>query len=70
MSEPRQKMVRFGQSLVASRHGLNGVGVHVAAVLKERRAALGVIDSFKVPRDLAGSESGFRQGQLARIRRG
>ena len=80
MSEPLEKMVRFGQSMdffdaaevgrsvfyedlgqVASRDGLEGVGDHVAAVLKERRPALVVIDSFKALRDLADSESGFRQ---------
>jgi circadian clock protein KaiC len=79
LSEPLEKIIRFGQSLdffdaaavgrsvfyedlglVASRDGLAGVGDHIAGVLKERRPALVVIDSFKALHVLADGEAGFR----------
>ena len=80
LSEPLEKIVRFGQTLdffdaaavgksvfyedlgqVAGRAGLAGVGDHVAAVLKDRRPGLVVIDSFKALRVLADGDAGFRQ---------
>jgi len=80
LSEPLEKIIRFGQTLeffdaaaigrsvfyedlgqVAGRTGLTGVGDHVAAVLRERRPGLVVIDSFKALRALADSDAGFRQ---------
>lgn len=80
LSEPLEKIVRFGQTLdffdagavgrsvfyedlgqVAARDGLPGVGDHVAAVLRERRPRLIVIDSLKALRSLAGSDREFRQ---------
>jgi circadian clock protein KaiC len=80
LSEPLEKIVRFGQTLdffdaaavgksvfyedlgqVAGRAGLAGVGDHVAAVLKERRPGLVVIDSFKALHALADGDAGFRQ---------
>jgi circadian clock protein KaiC len=80
LSEPLEKIIRFGQSLdffdaaavgksvfyedlghVAGRAGLAGVGDHVAAVLKERRPGLVVIDSFKALHALADGDAGFRQ---------
>ncbi len=80
LSEPLEKIIRFGQTLdffdaaavgksvfyenlgqVASRGGLAGVGDHVAAVLKERRPGLVVIDSFKALHALADGDAGFRQ---------
>ena len=79
LSEPLEKIIRFGQTLeffdaaavgrsvfyedlgqVASRDGLAGVGDHVAAVLKQRRPGLVVIDSFKALHALADSDAGFR----------
>ena len=79
LSEPLEKIVRFGQTLsffdaaavgrsvfyedlgqVASRDGLPGVGNHVAAVLKQRRPGLVVIDSFKALHALAGGDAEFR----------
>jgi circadian clock protein KaiC len=80
LSEPLEKIVRFGQTLdffdaaavgksvfyedlgqVAGRAGLAGVGDHVAAVLKDRRPGLVVIDSFKALRVLADGDAEFRQ---------
>ncbi len=80
LSEPLEKIIRFGQALdffdataigrsvfyedlgqVASRDGLAGVGDHVAAVLKDRRPGLVVIDSFKALRVLADGDAGFRR---------
>jgi circadian clock protein KaiC len=80
LSEPLEKILRFGQTLsffdasavgrsvfyedlglVASRDGLAGVGDHVAAVLKQRRPGLVVIDSFKALQVLAGDDAEFRQ---------
>jgi circadian clock protein KaiC len=80
LSEPLEKIIRFGQALdffdaaavgksvfyedlgqVAGRAGLAGVGDHVAAVLKDRRPGLVVIDSFKALRVLADGDAGFRQ---------
>jgi circadian clock protein KaiC len=80
LSEPLEKIIRFGQTLdffdaaavgksvfyadlgqVAGRDGLAGVGDHVAAVLKERRPGLVVIDSFKALHALAGGDAEFRQ---------
>jgi circadian clock protein KaiC len=80
LSEPLEKIVRFGQTLeffdaaavgrsvfyedlgqVASRDGLPGVGERVAAVLKDRRPGLIVIDSFKALHALPGGDSEFRQ---------
>jgi len=80
LSEPLEKIIRFGQALdffnaaavgksvfyqdlgqVAGRDGLAGVGDHVAAVLKQRRPGLIVIDSFKALHVLADSDAGFRQ---------
>ena len=79
LSEPLEKIIRFGQGLeffdaaavgrsvfyedlgqVAGRDGLAGVGDHVAAVLKQRRPGLVVIDSFKALRVLADGDAGFR----------
>ena len=79
LSEPLEKIIRFGQTLeffdaaavgrsvfyedlgqVAGRDGLAGVGDHVAAVLKQRRPGLVVIDSFKALHALADSDAGFR----------
>src|ERR1700761_5773216 len=78
MSEPLDKIVRFGQTLdffdtgavgqsvfyedlgqVASRDGLPGVDAHIAAVLRERRPGLVVIDSFKALHALAGDDREF-----------
>lgn len=80
LSEPLEKIIRFGQTLeffdaaaigrtvfyedlgqVASRDGLGGAGQHIAAVVKERRPRLIIIDSFKALHALADSDSGFRQ---------
>lgn len=80
LSEPLEKIVRFGQTLdffdaaavgrsvfyedlgqSASRDGLPGAGERVAAVLKERRPGLIVIDSFKALHALASSDREFRQ---------
>jgi circadian clock protein KaiC len=80
LSEPLEKIVRFGQTLdffdpaaigvsvfyqdlgqVADRDGLAGVGDHIAAVLRERRPGLVVIDSFKALRALADGDGAFRQ---------
>ena len=79
LSEPLEKIVRFGQTLgffdtsavgtsvfyedlglVAGRDGLAGVGDHVAAVLKQRRPGLVVIDSFKALRVLADGDGGIQ----------
>jgi circadian clock protein KaiC len=80
LSEPLEKIVRFGQTLdffdpaavgrsvfyedlgqVAARDGLSGVSDHVSGVLKERRPALVVIDSFKALRVLADDDGEFRR---------
>jgi circadian clock protein KaiC len=80
LSEPLEKIIRFGQTLeffdagaigksvfyedlgqVAGRSGLAGVGDHVAAVLRERRPGLVVIDSFKALHVLAAGDAAFRQ---------
>jgi circadian clock protein KaiC len=80
LSEPLEKIIRFGQTLdffdaaavgtsvfyedlgqVAGRSGLAGVGDHVAAVIKDRRPGLVVIDSFKALHALADGHGEFRQ---------
>jgi circadian clock protein KaiC len=80
LSEPLEKIIRFGQTLeffdaaaigrsvfyedlgqVASRDGLGGAGQHIAAVIKERRPRLVVIDSFKALHALADGDAAFRQ---------
>jgi circadian clock protein KaiC len=80
LSEPLEKIIRFGQTLsffdaaavgrsvfyedlgqMASLGGLAAVGDHVAAVLKERRPGLVVIDSFKALHALAGGDAEFRK---------
>jgi circadian clock protein KaiC len=80
LSEPLEKIIRFGQTLdffdaaavgrsvlyadlgkVASSGGLPGVGEHIAAVLRERRPGLVVIDSFKALHALASGTGEFRQ---------
>ncbi len=80
LSEPLEKILRFGQALsffdtsavgtsvfyedlglVVGRDGLAGVAGHVAAVLKQRRPGLVVIDSFKALRVLAAGDAEFRQ---------
>jgi circadian clock protein KaiC len=80
LSEPLEKILRFGQTLdyfdpaavgrsvfyedlgqVASRDGLAGVGERVAAVLRERRPGLIVIDSFKALHALADGDTEFRR---------
>ena len=80
LSEPLEKIVRFGQTLdffdtgavgrsvfyedlgqLASRDGLAGVGDHIAAVLKDRRPGLVVIDSLKALHALADSDGEFRR---------
>jgi circadian clock protein KaiC len=80
LSEPLDKIIRFGQTLdffdaaavgtsvfyedlgqVAIRAGLAGVGDHVAAVLRERRPGLVVIDSFKALHAVGDSDAGFRR---------
>jgi circadian clock protein KaiC len=80
LSEPLEKIVRFGQTLdffdaaavgrsvfyedlgqAAGRDGLTGVGERVAAVLKDRRPGLIIIDSFKALHALADGDSDFRQ---------
>ena len=80
LSEPLEKIVRFGQTLdffdteavgqsvfyedlgqAAIRDGLAGVGERIAAVLRERRPGLVVIDSFKALHALADGEASFRQ---------
>jgi circadian clock protein KaiC len=82
LSEPLEKIVRFGQTLeffdaaavgksvfyedlgqVAGRDGLAGVGDHIAAVLKDRRPGLVIIDSFKALHALADGDAGFRQAK-------
>ena len=79
LSEPLEKIIRFGQTLeffdatavgtsvfyedlghIAGRDGLPGVGDHIAAVLKQRRPGLVVIDSFKALHAPADSDAGFR----------
>jgi circadian clock protein KaiC len=80
VSEPLEKIVRFGQHLdffdraavgesvfyedlgaVVGTGGLAGITKRLAAVLKERRPGLIVIDSFKALHAFAGSNSEFRQ---------
>ena len=80
VSEPLDKIVRFGQGLdffdraavgrsvffedlgaVVATDGLNGVTKQIAAVLKERRPGLIVIDSFKALHAFAESEGEFRE---------
>ena len=80
LSEPLEKIIRFGQTLdffdpgavgtsvfyenlgqVAGRAGLAGVNDHLAAVLRDRRPGLVVIDSFKALHALAGGDAEFRQ---------
>lgn len=80
LSEPLEKIVRFGQALeffdaatigssvfyqdlgqVARQEGLAGVGERIAAVLRERRPGLIVIDSFKALHALPGGDADFRQ---------
>lgn len=79
LSEPLEKIIRFGQGLdyfdvaavgksvfyedlgqVAVRDGLAGVGDHLAAVLKQRRPGLVVVDSFKALHAVADSDGNFR----------
>jgi len=80
LSEPLEKIVRFGQSLeffdaaavgrsvfyedlgqIARRDGLTGVDERIAAVVRERRPGLIVIDSFKALHSLPGGDTEFRQ---------
>ena len=80
VSEPLEKIVRFGQNLdffdraavgesvfyedlgaVVGADGLTGVTKQIAAVLKERRPGLIVIDSFKALHAFAGSHRDFRE---------
>ena len=80
VSEPLEKIVRFGQNLdffdraavgesvfyedlgaVVGTGGLAGVTKQIAAVLKERRPGLVVIDSFKALHPFAGSHADFRE---------
>lgn len=80
LSEPLEKIVRFGQTLeffdaaaigksvfyedlgqVASQEGLTGVGERIAAVLRERRPGLIIVDSFKALHALPGGDTAFRQ---------
>ena len=80
VSEPLDKIVRFGQSLdffdpsavgksvcyedlgsTVSRDGLAGVTRQIAAVLRERRPGLVVIDSFKALHAFADSAGEFRR---------
>ncbi len=80
LSEPLEKIIRFGQTLeffdaaavgrsvfyedlgqVASRDGLAGVGERIAAVVRERRPCLIVIDSFKALHALTDSDTDFRK---------
>jgi circadian clock protein KaiC len=80
VSEPLEKIVRFGQNLdffdraavgkyvfyedlgaVVSTGGLASVTKQIAAVLKERRPRLVVIDSFKALHAFADSNGDFRE---------
>lgn len=80
MSEPLEKIIRFGQTLeffdasaigrsvfyedlgqIASHDGLAGVGERVAAVLRERRPGLIVVDSFKALHAISETDTEFRQ---------
>ena len=80
VSEPLEKIVRFGQNLdffdraavgesvfyedlgaVVGAGGLAGVTKQIAAVLKERRPGLVVIDSFRALHAFADSTGGFRE---------
>lgn len=80
VSEPLEKIVRFGQSLdffdgsavgssvfyedlgsTVSSAGLQGVTSQIAAVLRERRPGLVVIDSFKALHAFADSSGEFRR---------
>lgn len=80
LSEPLEKILRFGQTLeffdaaaigrsvfyedlgqTASEEGLDGVAERVAAVLRERRPGLIVIDSFKALHALPGGDPEFRR---------
>lgn len=80
VSEPLEKIVRFGQTLsffdvsaigrsvfyedlgqTVSREGLGGVAEQIAAVLKERRPGLVVVDSFKALQAFADGEADFRR---------
>jgi circadian clock protein KaiC len=80
LSEPLEKIVRFGQTLeffdagaigrsvfyedlgqVPCRHGLSGVAERIAAVLRDRRPGLIVIDSFKALHALPEDGMSFRQ---------
>jgi circadian clock protein KaiC len=79
VSEPLDKIVRFGQDLdffdragvgksvffedlgaAAGTGGLDGVTKQIAAVLRERRPGLIVIDSFKALHEFADSNGDFR----------
>ena len=80
VSEPLEKIIRFGQTLsffdvsaigtsvfysdlgqTVGRDGLDGVAEQVAAVLRERRPGLIVIDSFKALQAFAASDADFRR---------
>jgi circadian clock protein KaiC len=80
VSEPLEKIVRFGQTLsffdasaigrsvfysdlgqVVGRDGLAGVAEQVAAVMRERRPGLVIIDSFKALQAFAVSDAEFRR---------
>jgi circadian clock protein KaiC len=80
VSEPLEKIVRFGQSLdffdraavgssvfyedlgaIVGSGGLVGVTEQIATVLKERRPALVVIDSFKALHAFTDSNAEFRE---------
>ena len=80
LSEPLEKIVRFGQTLdffdaaaigrsvfyedlgqTAAQDGLAGVSSRIAAVLKERRPGLVIVDSFKALHALAEGLGAFRK---------
>ncbi len=80
VSEPLEKIIRFGQNLsffdtaavgtsvfyadlgqTVGRDGLPGVAEQVAAVLRERRPGLIVIDSFKALQAFAANDADFRR---------
>jgi circadian clock protein KaiC len=80
VSEPFEKMLRYGQGLsffdstsvghavfyedlgaIVQERGLDGVLEHVDGLIRERRPAVIVIDSFKALAAFASDEEGFRR---------